>query len=95
MSREVELRTDGLEGLAHHLRRGGHQLDDQASTVPDVPDAGPCSEAVAAVLAWFADSASRLAGGAVTSGDSVLESVREYDRVDAESDAALRALGRR
>jgi hypothetical protein len=89
----MSMMPDGLEHAARALREGGDSLERLASSAPDAPDAGPCTDGVAAVLAWFADSASRLVGGAHTSADSVTESVREYERADAGTAEALRALG--
>lgn len=84
---------DGLHQAARSLRDGGERLEGQAQSVPDAPDAEPCTDGVAAVLAWFADSASRLVGGTLASADAVTESIDAYERTDTGTAEAMHGLG--
>jgi hypothetical protein len=94
VAEEVAATREGLGSVARQLRDGGDRLEQAASSVPDPPDAGSCSDGVAAVLAWFAESASKLVGGSMTLGDAVTESARTYERADAANAESLHALDR-
>lgn len=75
-----------IDGIARTLRNASTQLDRAGNSVPETPDAGDATPALAAVLAQLSDNAGQLVLGLAASGDTVATASSRY----AEDDAAAR-----
>lgn len=75
-----------IDGIARTLRNASTQLDRAGNSVPETPDGGDATPALAAVLAQLSDNAGQLVLGLAASADTVATASSRY----AEDDATAR-----
>ena len=81
-----------LSAVARELRSGRDTLEELAGSVPDVPDAGAATGAVAAALAHVVRAAGAYSTGLALAGDAVREGQRDYLTLDGAAARALRRI---
>ncbi len=88
-------RTDpaAMEGLASTLRGGVTSLEELAGSAPAMPDAGPLSGDMAAVLSNFTRGAGEMVAGLFTAGDQVSAGGTDYAEAEDASRASFDGLG--
>lgn len=75
-----------LKGIAGTLRNASSDLDQVGNSVPEIPEAGDATPALAAILAQLTDNAGQLVLGLAAAGESVSSAGTRY----ADDDAAAR-----
>lgn len=71
-----------LDAVAAGLRRGADSLNDLAGSVPSVPDAGPLSGEMAALLSTQVSAAGEYAVGVGAAASAVADGGQAYQRAD-------------
>jgi len=81
-----EVDPDVLEGMASTLRNASSDLDKVGNALPETPDAGDATPAIAAMLAQLTDNAGQMVLGLAAAGESASQAASRY----AADDAAAR-----